>query len=385
MSTNVAVVIPIYKEKLNELEKISLAQVRKVLGRYPIIFVAPDGKNFSYIEPNEILVQFSPQYFQSVKTYSHLLMSPLFYAAFKNFEYILIYQLDAFVFYDALKEFCRLGYDYIGAPLPYHTWQGSRYPKTPRVGNGGFSLRNVKACHKLLSEAVHWANFENIRKNYPEDAFFAMCGVLEENFKVAPVEVGNCFAMEYYPAHHVKNLGGELPFGCHDWTKFSANFYVKLFAKFGYDLRPFQSQMRNADNEIQLPLNLTKIAMKRLIRDFDRQKSLFQYLPTKKFSSVRVIRSPDVMKILAQLIVEDNSITDQIFIYDEKDFRDLISDVTRKNLPHLVLCTDYDKSLIGAIKQKGLTYGEHVISFQREYIKIQEKIFHNLGRSRNGN
>ena len=120
--------------------------------------------------------------------------------------------------------------------------------------------------------------------------------------------------------------------------------------------------------------------MKRLIRQIERGQALLKYLPTKKFSSVRVIRSPEAMKILAQLIVEDNSITDQIFIYDEKDFRDLISDVTRESLPHLVLCTDYDKSLIGAIEQKGLTYGEHVISFQREYIKAQEKIFHNLGK-----
>jgi Mn-containing catalase len=86
------------------------------------------------------------------------------------------------------------------------------------------------------------------------------------------------------------------------------------------------------------------------------------------------------MKILAQLIAEENSLADKIFIYDEKDFRDLIDDVTLENFPHLVIVSDYDKSLIEAIKNKGLTYGEHVISFQREYMKSQEKLFHNLGR-----
>ena len=386
--SSAAVVIPVYKAELNELEKISLTQCRKVLKNYPLVFVAPEGKNFSYLEPNEILVQFSPQYFKSVKSYSQLLLLPLFYEPFLSFDYMLIYQLDAFVFYDALEEFCQLGYDYIGAPWPYHTWLGSRYPKTPRVGNGGFCLRNVKACHKLLSEAVHWANFESICKNSSEDGVFAFCGMSAgRNFKVAPLEVAKFFSMEYRPELHVKRFGNILPFGCHGWTKFSADFYVKLFAKFGYDLRPLRAKMGDTYYEVHLPFNLTKLAMDHLIRRVERGQAVLKYLPTQKFSSVRVIRSPDAMKILAQLIVDDNSITDKIFIYDEKDFRDLIRDVTRENLPlpHLVLCTDYDKSLTGAIEQKGLTYGEHVISFRQEYLKAQENLFHNLGRSiRNG-
>ncbi len=37
MPVKAAVVIPVYKETLNELEEISLAQVQKVLGNYQII------------------------------------------------------------------------------------------------------------------------------------------------------------------------------------------------------------------------------------------------------------------------------------------------------------------------------------------------------------
>ena len=44
----VVVVIPIYKEKLNDLEKISLAQVFDVLGAYDIYFVAPEGLDYDY-------------------------------------------------------------------------------------------------------------------------------------------------------------------------------------------------------------------------------------------------------------------------------------------------------------------------------------------------
>lgn len=118
MQSKVAAVIPVYKEEIDDLEKISLAQARKVLGKYPFVFVAPEGKKISYAESGDAVVRFPPQFFQNTMTYSMLLMSPFFYEAFKAYDYILIYQLDAFVFYDALEKFCSLGYDYIGAPWP---------------------------------------------------------------------------------------------------------------------------------------------------------------------------------------------------------------------------------------------------------------------------
>ena len=380
--SKVAVVIPIYKEELDDLEKISLAQVRKVLKNYPIIFVAPEGKNFSYLEPGELLVQFHPQHFQSVETYSELLLQPFFYEPFMVFEYILIYQLDAFVFYDALEEFCRLGYDYIGAAWPIYAWFGNKVEgKTPRVGNGGFSLRKVRACHRLLSKAIHWSNFENICKNYCEDGFFAMCGVTEElDFNVAPIEVANLFAMNFYPDRHVKKLGG-LPFGCHYWTKYSADFYVKLFAKFGYNLRPLRDQMHNDDYEFQCPLVLIKIAMERLIRELEHGKSIIQYLPAKRFASVRVIKSFGGVKILGRLLLEENFLADKIFFYDKKSSKDLIRDLNRETLPHLIIALKYDDTpFMEEIEDKGFTYGKHFILFQHEYMKFQEKLFHSLGR-----
>ena len=138
MSTKIAVVIPVYREELTDLEKISLTQCRKVLGRYPLIFVAPEGKNFSYFAAGDAVANFPAEYFRSTQTYSRLLMSPQFYETFSDFDYMLIYQLDAFVFYDALEEFCSLGYDYIGAPWPRISYFSFRDKKDP-------SKRNKKA------------------------------------------------------------------------------------------------------------------------------------------------------------------------------------------------------------------------------------------------
>ena len=377
----VAVVIPTYKEDLTPLEKISLAQCRKVLGRYPLIFFAPEGKIFSYFEPGDMVVHFPPQYFRSVETYCKLMLSPNFYETFKDFEYILIYQLDAFVFYDALEDFCLLGYDYIGAPWPYYSWRSFIHDKTPRVGNGGFSLRKVEKFYKIVKTFAASTKFRYVVEESMEDGFFAMCGTLNpEILKIAPVEVARAFSMEWYPDRHVKKLGNVLPFGCHNWNKFSADFYVELFAQLGYDLRPFRNQMDILDYNEQTKILLTDLALKRLIRRAERRQSISHFLPTKRFASVRVLRDSRAMKVLSQLIWEENSLTDKIFIYTDENGLDLLRDVERENLPHLILTLDDDDDLTDFIEGKGLSYGEHVVSFRREYLKHCEKLFHNLGK-----
>lgn len=376
MSTKVAVVIPTHKEELDEFEKISLAQVRKVLGKYPLIFAVPEGKNFSFLETGDLVAQFPPQFFQNVAAYNRLMMSPQFYKTFLDFDYILIYELDAFVFYDALEFFCSLGYDYIGAPWPAFNIR-TFGDKVLRVGNSGFCLRKVKAHYDLLNEQK---NLIAALIGVPNDDFFALCGVKENiNFKVPPVYIAARFSVEYLLEHAVKNLGNKLPFGCHGWSKMSADFYVKLFARFGYDLRPFRSRMKNSDIKIIAGF-LESLAIKRLVRGIKRGQSVLQYLPTKKFASVRVVRSVGAMKILAGMVQEDYPFTDKIFLYDKEEGLKIVRDMTRENLPHLLFTTYYDEPLIKQIEARGLIYGEHVISFRREYIKHCEKIFRNLGK-----
>jgi len=375
------VVIPVYREEIDALERISLAQVRRVLGNYPLIFVAPEGKIFSYFDEGDMVAHFPPPFFQNVAAYSYLLLSPEFYEAFANFDYILIYQLDAFVFYDALEDFCALGYDYIGAPWPRIAYFSYRNKKTPRVGNGGFSLRRVAACHELLTQAEQSSTWEDTLAESNEDTFFALCGATDGiDFNTAPVEVAAQFSMEHYPARSVKRLGGKLPFGCHGWSRFSEDFYVDILAQCGWDLRPLRHLMGNEDYRYQLPLGLTKLALTRLIRTIERGQSLIRYLPARRFASIRVLREPDAVKILAKLLTEENFLADEIFICDAAE--DLIRDVTRKPLPLLLLTTDYDAPTIEALESRGLCYGRDFVSFRREYLRRCEELFRKLGKCR---
>ena len=308
------------------------------------------------------------------------MLSPQFYETFANFEYILIYQLDAFVFYDALEEFCALGYDYIGAPWPRFLWNRyRRTPKTPRVGNGGFSLRKVKACNKFLTEAFASPIGKSFLEFYAEDMFLATCAEFDEfDFKIAPIEVANLFSMEHHPDRHVKRFG--LPFGCHYWHIFSADFYVELFARFGYDLRPLRRLMDCKDYELQAPIYLTDVAITHLLNSAERGHSISAYLPTKRFASIRVLRSPDAMKILSLLLTEENSLSDEIFIYDEVEWTNLLRDMTAERLPHLLIVDYYDVSPVKALEGVGLRYGRDFISFQREYIASWIKAISKFGR-----
>lgn len=356
---DVAIAIPTYKAKLTAPEEISLMQVRRVLSRYPQIFIAPE--KFSYCGDT---ITFERQYFAGIQSYCQLMMSPQFYEAFNAYDYILIYQLDAFVFYDALEDFCRLSYDYIGAPWSYIAWHDAK-PPTPRVGNGGFSLRKVATCRDLVN------TFAGVN-NSIEDAFFAYCGV-KTNFKTAPVAVAELFSMEHMPARHVRKIKG-LPFGCHNWQRFSADFYIKLMAQFGYDLRPFKEQMGNLDYDRHLPNNLANLAMERLITRAKSGLSVSHYLPTKKIASIRALRDSNTMQVLPHL----KPLSDNIFIYD--DWRTLADNISAADKPHLILTLLDDAPLIELIENRGLIYGRHVISYQREVLRWYEHFFHNLGK-----
>ena len=380
MSSKVAVVIPTYKEELNELEKISLAQVKKVLGKYPLIFVAPEGKNLSYLEQSNGTTYFPPQFFKSKETYNYLMTSPAFYKTFDNYDYILIYQLDAFVFYDALEYFCSLGYDYIGAPWPRSLAYKFPNYKAARVGNGGFSLRNVKACYNVLINHAELINQWNKQK-LPEDVFFGYCGVRDDcDFNVAPLKVAYKFSAEYNPVRVIKKNCGTLPFGCHDWSHYNPEFYAKIFLNFGYDLNHVLSRMFNHDN--YLKSWLIKFSMQRLIRRVNRGQALMRYLPKKYFASVRVVNSPLTKTIFERLIIENPRLANECYLYEESEQDILISDLILRRGPHLIIAfgVNVDEALISVAEKKGISYGKRIISFLHEYVNSCEKLFHNLGK-----
>ena len=244
----VAVVVPAYREKLAEYEEIALRQMEKVLGGYDRYFVAPEGLNVNYgpyCQGMRVLY-FAKECFKSTVTYSQMLLSPNFYACFEEYEYILIHQMDAFVFGDRLKEFCDMGFDYIGAPALKYVplW----HYMDARVGNGGLSLRKVASCRRILSNRDFFAThpFRNDFLVY-EDTFFGFAGTQPDmDFKVADLVTARKFSLQDEVQHALRGPVIELPFGVHGWQKINTGLWAAVIKKkYGYDTEGIEGENKD--------------------------------------------------------------------------------------------------------------------------------------------
>lgn len=231
----VKIVIPIYKENLSYEENLSLQQVWKILGHYPITYIAPERMRPFFKKRRSVAEYFSDNNFDSVKAYSNLLLSSDFYHRFDDCEFILIYQLDGFIFADRLQEFCDMSFDYIGAPVPRVGWPGMQ----GYVGNGGVSLRKIKSFCRVLSYINPYDIMLHFHRNLctAEDVFWAWCGANKEiDFSVPDIRVAARFCIDADVMHHYRNLRTNLPFACHGWMQSDYNFWKNIIESFGYEL-----------------------------------------------------------------------------------------------------------------------------------------------------
>ncbi len=264
--SRVAVVVPFYRQDLRPEEELSRRRLESVLGGHERFLALPEslagGLGADWDGYHR--AAFDDAFFQSVATYSRLLLDPAFYRRFADFEFILIYQLDCLVFEDRLESFCALDFDYVGAP-----WLRSRErPERgfSRVGNGGLSLRRVQAALAVLeaprvSPAAVLARLMTGRRDdlaprtsvrglrqrlrvarevgrgirwyrahysLNEDHFWAdRAALFEPSFRVADVETGLAFAFDEAPRLGHARLG-RLPFGCHGWYRRDREFWAEL-------------------------------------------------------------------------------------------------------------------------------------------------------------
>lgn len=261
--TRVAIVIPIYRSKPNSDELISLRHLKKFLHRYDKYFVAPDNVNEkNYKQKGIKLIKFPKECFLSRRAYNRLLLQEDFYKRFINYDYILIYQLDALVFSDQLLTWCKGNYDYVAAP-----WFSSvigqlshKKGNPPSGGNGGFSLRKVKSALRVLElvkkDSIRQTQNDLLKKlwfiqavitgksnqkwlkapvdNYPfnEDGFWALeAPKYLADYKVAPFQTALEFAFERFPRKCFKLNGNKLPFGAHAWKKYDGKFWKPYLLK----------------------------------------------------------------------------------------------------------------------------------------------------------
>jgi hypothetical protein len=242
-------------------EELAFRHARHYLGAHDIYVLVPQSHQATYLGLGE--VRFPDRYFGSARAHGSLLLSPRFYRAFAGYEFILIHHLDAIVFSDQLAEWCRAGYDYIGAPWLISA--DTPHITQPKVGNGGFSLRRVESFLRVLQSRryfvdpddywrqyaartggmvrllntprkyfkrlvsfndIHWHIRWALRGDVHEDRFWAEYAThYDPDFRIAPVDVAMRFAFEAEPRQCFDRIGRRMPFGAHRWQKFDRAFY----------------------------------------------------------------------------------------------------------------------------------------------------------------
>jgi len=168
---DVAIVIPLsVKESFSETEKISIQHLVTHLGVYDKYFVIAEMFSSDHIDLKGFKVKrFPDKYFGSILAHNKLLTNKLFYEAFSEYKYILIYHLDSLVFSDQLLFWCEKEYDCIAPP-----WMKSesKWLKESGVGNGGFALRKVESLVKLYSSKNYWQPPKILAKKAAQKAKF---------------------------------------------------------------------------------------------------------------------------------------------------------------------------------------------------------------------
>jgi hypothetical protein len=215
---------------------------------------------------------FPAVYFADIFGYNRLLLSKFFYEAFTAHEFMLLYQLDAFVFEDRLPEWCAKGYSYIGAP-----WFEGFIPPVEearlwKVGNGGFTLRRIPDCLRvfeafavlrpwssivrehfqqhsaaswktwprlgkrlLLGNNTHW-RFNDYNRYAPErqeDFYWGVeCTEKFSWYTVPSPEEALAFSFEVHPSLMYELNGHRIPMGCHAWEKYEPTFWEPLIDRY---------------------------------------------------------------------------------------------------------------------------------------------------------
>ncbi|QWE20913.1 DUF5672 family protein [Polynucleobacter sp. AP-Kolm-20A-A1] len=230
-------VVPVYKERPSKTEAYSLMQLR-LLDVQNVTLMCPEGLDTSFyteLWPELSMERFPKNHFLSVQTYNDFLLDPAFYETFyPRYEWLFIYQLDAFLFENRIDHFCDLNYDYYGAPWRYgivqYRFLFNRYRikinrKRFYVGNGGFCLRKLASTIDLL----YRKKGDITQTSFMEDVFFGYWGSRDPNFHTCPPKIAAEFSIETYPEYWIEVIG-RMPMGTHNIERGGPEFGKAFYA-----------------------------------------------------------------------------------------------------------------------------------------------------------
>ncbi|MCK9305285.1 MAG: DUF5672 family protein [Bacteroidales bacterium] len=258
-----AIIVPLFKSSLTDTEEVSISRCFSIWAdKYDIYFVKPVTLNLQNIEkayPCTGVISFDPSFFKGKEGYNRLMFSPLFYEKFLDYQYILIYQADGYVFRDELEYWCSLGYDYIGAPwIPknrHSKWwyriivclrkfllklksYRDRDIQYYNVGNGGVSLRKTSIFYKIAREdrekIVSCIKMLGRYSMFNEDIYWSLEGKTASGKRLYKPDYHKAleFSFDMNPDISYKLNKNRLPFCCHGFSHPRHSKFWRQFIEF---------------------------------------------------------------------------------------------------------------------------------------------------------
>lgn len=203
MMYNCCILITTHKKELEGNDEKSLKQAIKIFGgKRHIKLVIPDNIDESYYNQYKNVIEIikvENRWMSSTKEYNAMFCQNWFWQLFKDYNYVLTYQTDCWVFDDNLNYFMSLGYDYYGAPWPHHR---------DMIGNGGFSLRKVSKMLEMTNKYEY--NRDSLLGN--EDTWF--CQTHGNELNKCDLYTACNFSMEIVTRHYMRMII-RYPMGLH--------------------------------------------------------------------------------------------------------------------------------------------------------------------------
>jgi len=269
MKQSVVIIIPVYKI-LSSSEIQSLKSLNKLEQTNTVVCVIGSSNSLqSYFHTIESIlsnkfevmhISFHHSYFEDIPGYNRLLLSKEFYHQFKAFDYMLIFQTDAFIIDGSLSTFLEKNVIYIGSPFLI-----ADVPEKEglNVGNGGFSLRHISTFSQILKEqlvipdrfwrsyspkhtlkrrlfkvfvylpAWFWSRlicksfyFESSKYNWMnEDIVWSRWICNHDDYRLPTIKDALMFSFETSPRECYTQNHQQLPFGCHARERYDYVFW----------------------------------------------------------------------------------------------------------------------------------------------------------------
>jgi len=221
--SSVVVITPVWRPELSNDELIRLQITERASQSWQRIILHPEDMPIATIQqqlPSWTYQSCEPHRLSSVQSYSSWLLQSEFYERFRDFEFMLIAQLDSVLLREPPT--AAFDYDYLGAPWN-PPWRvivfkgqmriirafGRMWGKQLVVGNGGLSIRRVErfaeAARQLAGrvdpEVLRTANEDSVWSYFAKDL----------GLRVAPAHIASMF----HDLRHDVDLNIEDFYGIH--------------------------------------------------------------------------------------------------------------------------------------------------------------------------